>query len=390
MRPTKALPVHLKMLLNSYTSPKKVYSITNDSCKSWPLVWRLLPFHFVERAGVRSKYWFTILLFVTTNVQAQTKPVENLVFEGAGIRGIAYAGAIKSLEQKGKLQYIKRVGGTSAGAITALLLSLNYSANEIAAIVNSTPYKKFNDGKFFFIGGLVRLNKWYGWYKGKRFESWLKGLIGAKTGNPNSSFLQLHQSGGKDLYVTGTCLNKQKTIVFSYETYPDMRVLDAVRISMSIPFYFEAVFIDSAGTVIEHPKNKTGLDVMLDGGFTANFPITLFDSSRYVGAAEKNYFVPNVSTIGFRIDSDAQIKSDSTNKSLAPMPITNFNQYTTAFYTLILENLNRQTLTSYDWQRTISISDGGIGPRIRKLKKREVEALVENGRTATEKYFIKD
>jgi NTE family protein len=51
-----------------------------------------------------------------------------------------------------------------------------------------------------------------------------------------------------------------------------MKVKDAVRISMSIPFYFEAVFIDSIGKVVSHPRKKTGLDVMLDGGFIATFP----------------------------------------------------------------------------------------------------------------------
>ena len=44
---------------------------------------------------------------------------ENLVFEGAGIRGIAYCGALMELDEKGMLADIKRVGGTSSGAITA-------------------------------------------------------------------------------------------------------------------------------------------------------------------------------------------------------------------------------------------------------------------------------
>ncbi len=69
------------------------------------------------------------------------------------------------------------------------------------------------------------------------------------------------------------------------------------------------------------------------------------------------------------------------------MKVTNFNEYMAAFYNLILENLNRQTLTAEDWKRTVTISDGAIGPRIRKLKKEEVERLVENGKAATVNYF---
>ena len=52
---------------------------------------------------------------------------KNLVFEGGGVKGIAYVGAMEILEKRGILQNIERVGGTSAGAINAVLLALNYS-----------------------------------------------------------------------------------------------------------------------------------------------------------------------------------------------------------------------------------------------------------------------
>ncbi|HEY0652009.1 MAG TPA: patatin-like phospholipase family protein, partial [Chryseosolibacter sp.] len=90
---------------------------------------------------------------------------ENLVLEGAGIRGIAYAGAISFLEEKNMIADIKKVGGTSAGAIAALTVSLGYSAKEIEDLIYNTKLQKFNDGRFFFIGGIARLNKHYGWYR---------------------------------------------------------------------------------------------------------------------------------------------------------------------------------------------------------------------------------
>ncbi len=338
-------------------------------------------FYFRKVTGI-------FLLFATSFTYGQKEiQIENLVFEGAGLRGIAYAGAIKELEQKGLLKNVKRVGGTSAGAITALLLTLGYNAEEITEIINSTAFKKFNDGKFFIFGGINRLNKYYGWYRGRQFENWLAHLIESKTGNANIDFFELHQQGMRDLYITGTCLNKQALIVFSYENYPHMKVKDAVRISMSIPFYFEAVFIDSSGKIVNQPKNKKGLDVMADGGFVANFPIRLFDSSRYLALAELNIFRANPATIGFRIDSHEQIKKDADNKSLAPMPVNNLKEYVVAFYNIILENLNRQTLGEEDWKRTVSIPDGAIGPRIRKLSAQEVKILVENGRTATQNFL---
>lgn len=328
-----------------------------------------------------------IILFIYANSYSQNILVHNLVFEGAGIRGIAYSGAIQELEKKNVLQYVQRVGGTSSGAITALLLSIGYSANEITTIVNSTSYKKFNDGRFFFIGGINRFQKYFGWYRGEKFEQWLSKLIDSKTGNANITFQQLKEKGYKDLFVTGTCLNKQSLIVFSNENYPNMKVKDAVRISMSIPLYFEAVFIDSTGNVVHHPKNKYGLDIMVDGGFTANFPIKMFDSTKYFDVTKSNLFEPNPQTIGFRIDRDDQIENDTSGKSLASFEINSLKDYFGAFYNIIIENLNRQTLTKEDWRRTVSISDGNIAPRVRKLPVQDVHTLIENGATATNNYF---
>jgi NTE family protein len=69
------------------------------------------------------------------------------------------------------------------------------------------------------LGGFHRLRKYYGWYRGKRFERWLEELIKTKTGNSDINFAALHQQGSRALYVTGTSLNKQRLIVFSHERY---------------------------------------------------------------------------------------------------------------------------------------------------------------------------
>ncbi len=210
------------------------------------------------------KIFLTVFLLMRAFAfYAQQPVIKNLVFEGAGMRGIAYTGAISELEKNGQLEKVERVAGTSSGAITALLISLGYTADEITAIVYRTPFKKFNDGRFFLIGGINRFQKYYGWYRGRQFEKWLSGLIAAKTGDANISFADLRKKGFRQLYVTGTCINKQMLVIFSHETYPNMKVKDAIRISMSIPLYFEAVFLNASGKIINHPKNKEGLDIML-------------------------------------------------------------------------------------------------------------------------------
>lgn len=316
----------------------------------------------------------------------QSKTIENIVFEGAGIRGIAYGGVIQVMEENGKMDGIKKCGGTSAGAITALMISIGYKSWEINEIIAGTRFETFNDGEYLFIGGMTRLKNRYGWYKGDEFTEWLGKIIEKKTGNADISFRELHEKGYKDLYITATCLNQQRLLVFSRETYPAMKIKDAVRISMSIPLYFEAVFIDREGKVYEEQNLDGNLDIVVDGGIIGNFPIFLFDSTT-IGPQAEMIRIPNENTLGVRIDSDQQIRSDSATKELAPVRITSISDYLSAFYHIVLENLNRSQLIPADWDRTISVSNAGMSPRIKKLTEEEKNKLIRAGATAAKTYF---
>lgn len=327
-----------------------------------------------------------VLCLFSINGYSQNCEIKNLVFEGAGIRGIAYAGVIDVLEKHDKLKQIEKVGGTSAGAITALMLSLGYTSNEIGDIISSTQFNKFNDGQFMFIGGLVRMNQLYGWYRGEKFTKWLAALIEKRTGNAEITFEELSLQGYKDLYITATCLNKQKLVLFSRENYPQMKVKDAVRISMSIPLYFSAVFVDSTGKTYKKPDRTKNLDIMVDGGIIGNFPISIFDSIE-IDSASKKHRIPNYETVGIRIDSDLQLQNDALSRELIPIEIQSLGDYFSALYILIIENLNRNELTEDDWSRTISVSSVGISPRIKKLSKDQKEMLINSGREFTSKYI---
>ncbi len=335
--------------------------------------------------GNYRKHLMILLLFTSIKGFAQTTEIKNLVFEGAGIRGIAYAGVIEELEKSELLHNIEKVGGTSAGAITALMVALGYTSTEINAIISNTNFNKFNDGRYIFIGGIVRMKNRFGWYRGDRSLKWLEDIIEHKTQHADVTFEELSLMGYKDLYVTATCLNRQKLIVFSKESYPAMKIKDAVRISMSIPLYFQAIFIDSLGTVYKNPDENKDLDIVVDGGITGNFPIFMFDSLAEVN--QKQTRIPDYRTIGFRIDSDSQIQSDLLSKELAPIDIVSFNDYITAFYVFVLENLNRNSLTKDDWQRTISISSAGISPRIKKLSKSQKEKLINSGKESVRRFL---
>ena len=79
--------------------------------------------------------------------QAETKPdfhfpYKNLVFKGGGIRGISYIGALEILEKYGILSQIDRVAGTSAGAITATLVSFRLNHQETYSRLRSLDFTK--------------------------------------------------------------------------------------------------------------------------------------------------------------------------------------------------------------------------------------------------------
>lgn len=323
---------------------------------------------------------FYILFLFLSGAQLIAQPVyKNLVFEGAGIRGLAYAGALMELENQNMMQDVEKVGGTSAGAIVATAIALGYSGKELEQLISSMRFKQFNDNRFFFIGGLISVYKHFGWYRGKKFDKWMGQLIEAKTGNADITFKELDEAGYLSLYITGTCLNKQRLLVFSAETYPDMKVRDAVRASMSIPFYYRAVFIDENGKRYQKPKHHNNLDVIVDGGITGNFPIQIFDRTYIVNGEEKRIENPN--TLGFRIDSDPQIEYDKSGNGLVPIEIKNMRDYIMAFYIYTLENANRNQLNANDWKRTVSISSAGIGPKVKKLSKKQKALLIASGRS---------
>jgi NTE family protein len=321
--------------------------------------------------------------------------------EGGGIRGIAYGGALRELESAGVLAGIERVGGTSAGAIQAALLAVGYSPSEIIEVLNNTPVQRLNDGRYLFFGGSHRLVKQYGWYRGNQLAAYLNDLVARKTQRPNLTLGELHtlaqQQPGhfRDLYTTGTNLTTQRTQVFSYETNPTMRVADAVRISMSIPLYFRAVLLDAQGNVVPgKPAPGQPVQVLVDGGLLANYPIDLFDQPRYLSAglapnppdARGRCFNPE--TLGLRLDRAAQIALDTAatgRQELAGYDIQNFGGYVGALYTLAIENLN--PAQPADWSRTISINTLGFSPKIKRISDKQKRQLMDSGQRGVQAFM---
>ncbi len=324
------------------------------------------------------------LIFITLSSYAQHLPVyRNLVMEGGGIKGIAYGGALAELEERGVMKNIIRVAGTSAGAIQACLVSLGYTADEISDIIASTPVESFNDG------GIMKnstklLFQQYGWFKGDNFLSTMERLIANRTGNANLNFAELHELAKtypfRDLYAVGADLSSQKSVIFSHESHPNMRIADAVRISMSIPLYYKAIWANEEGKVFSDPKPEDNCHLYVDGGILMNYPIEIFDRSIYIPACEGEVCdMFNPETIGLRLDRPEQIDHEVENGfGIAPYEITDFSSYLSSLSSILMRNVSPAHPKDVD--RTIYINDMGISSRVRRVPDEEKIAMMKSGR----------
>ncbi len=313
----------------------------------------------------------------------------NLVFEGGGVKGIAYGGALSVLDEKGILKNIKRVAGTSAGAINATLLAIGYTHEEVATIIKDTDFSTFADNTW--IGGNIwRLIKKYGWNKGVAFYDFIGEKIEAKTGSKKFTFKELESrvlenpAEFRYLYMVATNLSKQKHQVFSHESghHPDTSIRDAVRMSMGIPLYFQSFRFKG--------------DVMVDGGVSLNYPVFLFDNKKYLTdpangvKAEYNKdpgFRFNYETLGFRLDSKAVIEYAKRDWATPPEQIANVKDYTGALLNFLMEMANKKHLHSNDWGRTVFIDTGDVKTTDFALPPEKIKELTKSGEDSARKYL---
>lgn len=330
--------------------------------------------------------WKAIVFLAVFSVgHTNAQPCKYLVLKGGGIRGIAYAGAIKVLEEQGVVNDLEKIGGTSVGAITGALLAVGYSAKELQEKLFDLDIAVFNDGEFYFLGGQDRMRKNFGWYKGDELEHWIETQLQEKTGISGITFQQLHDRAQqnrkfKDLYVTTTNLSKQRLEIFSYETQPGMKVSVAVRASVSIPLYYTAVFTDSTGHRCAAPQPNG--NVYVDGGLLANYPITMFNS-----ATDNANNTINPQTLGLKLERPEQITHQQRNSGIAPYNIHTFNSYIGALYNMTMEQLSKRIPYDEEKKHTIYISTGNMNPKVRRITDAQKHLLCNNGEAAVYAFF---
>jgi NTE family protein len=295
------------------------------------------------------------------------------VFEGGGVKGIALVGAASQIEAAG-YEFIN-LAGTSAGAIVATLLAAGYSAAEVKQTINGINFSTFEDpnliGRIPYVGALVDeiFNK--GLYKGDVFLNLMRDLL-AKKGIHTFRDLIQPEFAGDDRYrfkvrVVASDISRGRMLVLpqdininDYGIAPeDLEVALAVRMSMSIPFFFEPVKLKDS--------------YIVDGGLLSNFPVELFDSAG----------VPAWPTFGYKLVVSGQ--ADPTH--LVQHPISGPISELAALFFTAMEAHDAYYLSNDKFVRTITIDSLEIGSTDFNLTPAQKEALYQSGVNAAKTFL---
>jgi NTE family protein len=297
------------------------------------------------------------------------------VFQGGGVKGIALVGALLAFKEAGWDEWVS-VAGTSAGSIVAGFLACGYSPDQLEGVLRQTPYKSFEDfgrgGEF--VGGGLNLVTHHGLAHGQALHEWFDRLIEGQT------FADV-KARGKTLKMIASDVTQKQILVLpdDLQQYLDPRtqrpidvdsfkVADAVRMSMSIPFFFQPV-------ELVHAESRE-TSAIVDGGMLSNFPVWLFDVD------DRD---PTRPTFGFRLFG---------GKSMTPGGLTAVVQrvaWPVAFgwdmFQTTMEAWDKRFMSHSTRVRTCAISAQGIGTVDFDLSEADQTTLLDSGRHAATEFL---
>ena len=306
----------------------------------------------------------------------------DIVLEGGGVRGIALVGAVEVLEEHG--YRFRRVAGTSAGSIVGALVAAGIPAAKQVEIMRQVQYSRFQDGAFYerlFIGKAVELALRHGIYRGDYAHDWIAGLLRdagvgtfadlayqdpdpARALPPDKQFKLVVMASD----LSQGCLRR---LPYDYRDQyglppAEQTVADAVRASMSIPFFFRpTIWTTRAGV-------KSWL---VDGGILSNFPIDVFDAPE-----GKSVRWP---TFGIKLSAQPDAPQGVINRITGTVSMgTAMVSTWQGFYDRM--HIDDDQVTD----RTIFIDTGKVKSTNFHLSPGEQQMLYQNGRRAAEKFLL--
>jgi NTE family protein len=316
--------------------------------------------------------------------QAGQEKRVDLVMEGGGVKGNALVGALAVLEERGYLP--QNVAGTSAGAIVATALAAGYTAQEQRAIIQELNFSQFTDtaweDRVPGVGKLASILKDQGVYEGDRFFEWMRALLEAKGVRTFRDLVQPAYADEPQFRykvrviasdLTGRCLLAlpQDAVKLGLEP-DDLNVALAVRMSMSIPLFFEPVRVKNLRTGRDH--------VIVDGGLLSNYPLWLFDAEGE----------PAWPTFGLRLVEGDPKNPDTealpgVDTSASPVQVT--IDFLRSLVATVLQAHDRLYIEQANFARTIPIPTLGVSGTDFNLSRAQANALYEAGRKAAEEFL---
>lgn len=295
------------------------------------------------------------------------------VFEGGGVKGIGLVGAVAVAEEKG-YQW-ENIAGTSAGAIVAALLAAGYTAAEMKEIMGGLDYNKFKDASLLdripIAGPILSVLFEKGIYEGKFLENWIRELLREKN---IKTFGDLLVEEYKDddryrfkLQVIASDISRGKLLVLPRDIADfgiepeDLDVAAAVRMSMSIPFFYEPVKLRS--------KETGQVSYIVDGGPLSNFPVWLFDTEN---------IIPAWPTFGFKL---VEPVVGIPHKIRGPVSML------VALFSTMAEAHDARYIKDADFVRTIPVPTLGVQTTEFDLSRERSEALYQSGRQGAEGFL---
>jgi len=325
-------------------------------------------------------------------------PFRNLVFQGGGVKAFAYHGVLPVLEKFDILPNIQRVAGSSAGALLATLLSFRLNAEKTIELYKTVDYTKVAQARedteipahlpkllerelMRLRGGMEiasRFLRRYGLYANDYAQEWLMDTIASFCdGNGRATFTDFQTLGYRDVHIVSTNISTHKAEVLSVDTTPDVAVADAVQLSSSIPFFFEAPKFDG--------KQLGEGDFYTDGGVLSNYPLHIFDHPRF--EKDNRHFEHGINweTLGCRLftPEDCQPQHE---------PILHIIDYIENLFETLVEIQEVSFENRFvDQLRTINVSNCGVKTTDFKINPETADPrytqLVRSGETAAMEYL---
>jgi NTE family protein len=272
--------------------------------------------------------------------------IKNVVFSSGSIGGLSFVGAWRALEEHNIANNLVGFSGCSIGAVMALLTSIGYTGRELHKLAYALDYDKISDLKILNMFDNLGLDT------GDSIQELLEQLLQRKTGKTDLTFMEHYCITGRKLWINASCVTEDKCYYFSADTYPDISIITAVRMSMAFPIMISAVKYD----------NK----IFIDGAFHDPCPVNMF---------------PVNNTIVF------EICNKSTNKiDLHEQPESNFFQYTCMLMSSMIARMYHHLSDALD-QYSVLILHTGLDGVAFKVSKTVRKRLVKLGYEKTHEWL---